>query len=1010
MKMRTEDGEIIQQCLDGKSTAFGFLVDKYKKSVYALAYSEIRNFHDAQDVTQEVFLKAYRNLHTLRRWDNFMGWLCRITVNICRDWVRSESKRPDNEYLEDQEPAVLENPSMESYRQDIMSEAIHDALESLPEIYRQVMTLRYFGGMTVREMSNFLGVSTTTIERRVSEGQSRLKEEILTMMTISKQRHDLPASFTFQIIEAIKNIRIQPIPSTSLPWGLSLAIGMILAVLSIGSHINISGSLPEMVESLLSGREYAVTIGDFMPFRSFSHQAGFGSGNNGDGNGIVPVLLQGQKLPSMAPAEGGKIPEKPSFQIGNGLLDGLAYSPDGKTLAVLTTIGVKLYDADNLNEIGILQEDKSYRSCVAFSPDGKILVVGNGNGGFSLWNMQTKKLIGSIPDRQGYFIAFTPDSKTLAMAEWGKTINIWDIQKLEQIAALKVVADYTYDIAFASDGKTLVSVGSNNDPIRLWDIQTQKQIGKLKGNKHPAHRIAVSPDGKLVTAGGDENEGELLIWNVQEQKLIGSLNGHKSEVNSISFSSDGKTLASGSYNEQTIRLWDIQEQRQIALISANKSECYKIALKPDGKTVASLNGDDKLVRFWNVQDQKEAGIISGFAYYPLVAFSPDSKTFASGGGSKITLWNTEDQKQTAEIPVTEIGGYAELAFSLDGKILAGSTDKSIYLVDVEKQKQIGLLNGHTDYIRSIAFSPDGKLIASGSLDMTLRLWDVQQQKEIWKQNCPSHTHSVAFSPDGKYVASGIGGNGSIIIWDVKTKNQTDVLQTPGWVISIAFSPDGQTLVSGIGSISIIFWDFKKERQIGSIGLGNVNYIGKLMFSPDGKWLVSDLGGICYIWDAKTREQLANIKGHKGLISSMSLSPNGKWLATASYDGTILLWEVDIPVQSKAVSPMGKAIGTWGDVKKDQLFQNYPNPFNPETWIPFTLSKPENVRFKIYNSAGQLVRTLDLGNRDSGDYLTRDKSAYWDGKNNNGESVSSDTYYVVMQAGDFIDTKKMVMVK
>ncbi len=80
--MRTEDGYIIQQCLDGNAAAFGFLVDKYKRSVYALAYSEIRNFHDAQDITQEAFIKAYEKLGSLRRWDNFMGWLYRITANL----------------------------------------------------------------------------------------------------------------------------------------------------------------------------------------------------------------------------------------------------------------------------------------------------------------------------------------------------------------------------------------------------------------------------------------------------------------------------------------------------------------------------------------------------------------------------------------------------------------------------------------------------------------------------------------------------------------------------------------------------------------------------------------------------------------------------------------------------------------------------------------------------------------------------------------------------------------
>jgi RNA polymerase sigma factor (sigma-70 family) len=90
--MRTADGYIISKCLnDGDSTAFGLLVDKYKASIYALACSKLHNFHDAEDVTQEVFVKAYRNLRKLRRWDNFFAWLYSITSNLCKDFLQEDA-------------------------------------------------------------------------------------------------------------------------------------------------------------------------------------------------------------------------------------------------------------------------------------------------------------------------------------------------------------------------------------------------------------------------------------------------------------------------------------------------------------------------------------------------------------------------------------------------------------------------------------------------------------------------------------------------------------------------------------------------------------------------------------------------------------------------------------------------------------------------------------------------------------------------------------------------------
>ena len=263
--MRTEDGYIIQQCLDGDAAAFGLLVDKYKKSIYALAYSRMGNFHDAQDITQEVFIKAYERLRTLRRWDNFMGWLYRITANQCKDWIRSSSRRPDSEFTEDQEPYIVERNSVDSYREDTVYESVREALDSVPEIYREVMTLRYFGGMTIKEISRFIGVPPRTIDRRLKEARIMLKDEMVATMSTTYEQHELPANFTLRIVEMVKRIRIHAMPrSTGLPWGLSLAAGIAIVVMTLGSQITIYRqpkplALPSETETL-KVREMSVDI------------------------------------------------------------------------------------------------------------------------------------------------------------------------------------------------------------------------------------------------------------------------------------------------------------------------------------------------------------------------------------------------------------------------------------------------------------------------------------------------------------------------------------------------------------------------------------------------------------------------------------------------------------------------------------------------------------------------------------------------------------------------------
>ncbi len=176
--MLTADRSLISKCLSGDSAAFGLLVDRYKESIYALAYSKLGNFHDAEDITQEAFIKAYRNLRKLRHWDDFHAWMYAITSNLCKDWIRNKSRKPDCEFIEDQVPESL-NYSLD---EDKLKETLHEAMDSLPEIYRQVLSLYYLGGMNTTEIAKFLRVSQTSIYQRLSRARSLLRKEMIDMM------------------------------------------------------------------------------------------------------------------------------------------------------------------------------------------------------------------------------------------------------------------------------------------------------------------------------------------------------------------------------------------------------------------------------------------------------------------------------------------------------------------------------------------------------------------------------------------------------------------------------------------------------------------------------------------------------------------------------------------------------------------------------------------------------------------------------------------------------------
>lgn len=260
--MRTRDGYIIHKCLNGEPEAFGLLVDKYKASIYALAYTKLQNFQDAEDITQEVFIKAYQNLHRLKYWDSFFAWLYSITTNLCKNWIQEQARRPDHEFIGDQSPKTLESLSVDSHRESMLHKSLHEALDSLPDIYRQVLILYYFGDMNSYEIARFLGASPTAIRQRLSRARAHLREEMVAMMSTAFEGRKLQADFTFRIVEAVKRVKIHPAPrTTGLPWGLSLATGIILAVMGISPYLSLINpmtvptglSLPDEMKVLKTG-------------------------------------------------------------------------------------------------------------------------------------------------------------------------------------------------------------------------------------------------------------------------------------------------------------------------------------------------------------------------------------------------------------------------------------------------------------------------------------------------------------------------------------------------------------------------------------------------------------------------------------------------------------------------------------------------------------------------------------------------------------------------------------
>ncbi|MDE0314355.1 MAG: sigma-70 family RNA polymerase sigma factor [Candidatus Poribacteria bacterium] len=241
--MKNDDVKLIQLVLAGDESAFAELVKKYQKPVHALAWRKIGDFHIAEEITQDTFLKVYQRLHTLKDANQFSGWLYVIATRRCYAWLRK--KRIRTQPLEDAETTMIQR---DAYSRHVAEERVKTAVESqrevvkrllakLKESERTVMTLHYLGEMTVEEISRFLGVSAGTIKSRLQRARNRLKKEE-TMIKEALDYFQLSPNLTDNIMQEVS--RLKPTPSVSnpfVPWAIAATSAILIVfMLGIGSQ------------------------------------------------------------------------------------------------------------------------------------------------------------------------------------------------------------------------------------------------------------------------------------------------------------------------------------------------------------------------------------------------------------------------------------------------------------------------------------------------------------------------------------------------------------------------------------------------------------------------------------------------------------------------------------------------------------------------------------------------------------------------------------------------------
>jgi WD40 repeat protein len=630
-------------------------------------------------------------------------------------------------------------------------------------------------------------------------------------------------------------------------------------------------------------------------------------------------------------------PNVADLPASNNVVGWLAFSPNGQYLVTSGPGTMQLWNATNYQPDGPPVNTKIFASSAKFSPNSKILAIGNrypglGQGSVRLWDVSKRTWLGApITSTDGLTLVGFGSSGKKVITLARNTVVQWNVASHRQVGKpMALTGEQSVIAATVSPSGSVLATADYNHNIWLWNLRNGHEIGKplATASPGPVYSIAFSPNGRYLAAGG--LKGRVWLWNIAQGGAGHTFIGGSGPVYSVAFSPDSSTLAVGSIGNGTVRLWDVAARNEVSRpLVTDDGGVFTVAFSSDGHTLA-YGGGNGIVQLWDITDGSEAGppMPGGGSFANSVAFSPDGRRLAAlEDGCRLKLWTLPSRTlshtaQTVTCPhnlgfisrFSGLIGIASVAFSPNGHILATAGNvgplkygaaSPLRLWNASNGRLIATFPVKAEYV---AFSPDGRTLAVMTKEGTyVQIWDIAARRRLASFIC-NIASALNFSPNGHLLAVGgrncneknrlidsDAGSG-VLLWSMDTHRRVAFLKTQGLgdLSSIAFSPNGKTLATAQGNDTVRIWNVAARHPIGDLVPSQGAVIKTLAFSPDGRTLAGGGNeGNIWLWDVATDREIGPplLSPTNANITAVAFSPDEHMLATSGLDGSIRLWDV-----------------------------------------------------------------------------------------------------------------------